>query len=60
MTVKKINRDDAVPMSIRLPKGDRDFLDSLVEDGTYMNRTDAVRDLIRKAANEHKPKSEGS
>jgi len=57
-TAPKISTKDEAFLHIRLPKGDLEILDNLIADGVYLNRTDGVRDLIRKAANENKPKTE--
>jgi len=53
--MKKITKNDAASIFIgaRITKADAEMLDQLVKSGRYMGRSDAIRDLIRKAKNEH-------
>ncbi|MFC1712150.1 ribbon-helix-helix domain-containing protein [Candidatus Poribacteria bacterium] len=42
---------DMPELQIRLRKGQIEFLDNLVADGTYSSRTAAIRDAVRRLIN---------
>lgn len=43
-----------IPIQVRLTKRFLDIIDRMIDDGIYANRSEAIRDCIRKACNEHK------
>jgi len=45
-----------IPVQIRLTKKLLDLIDEMVEDGIYSNRSEAIRDAVRRICNDYNNK----